>query len=180
MPQGTRRRLRAALRNALLWGLGWSAAGLTMLLILGALGRLPDATAWLEGLGIVIRLGIWGVFSGIAFAGLMRLLYHGRRLSDISWVRFGLLGGIATGVFVPLFMQVLNVLSGDGPVAWHLVTDDAVWATVAGALAAGGSLRLAQRAQALSAPGQPDQLDPGPTSPSSSVPRTGPAGTRHR
>ena len=180
MPQGTRRRLRAALRNALLWGLGWSAAGLTMLLILGALGRLPDATAWLEGLGIVVKLGVWGVFAGIAFAGLMRLLYHGRRLSDISWVRFGLLGGIATGVFVPLFMQVLNVLSGDGPVAWHLVTDDAVWATVAGALAAGGSLRLAQRAQALSAPGQPDLLDPGPTSPSSSVPRTVPAGTRHR
>ena len=180
MSDGTIRRLRAALRNALLWGLGWSAAGLAMLLILGALGRLPDADAWLEGLGIVLKLGIWGVFSGIAFAGLMRLLYHGRRLSDISWVKFGLLGGVATGLFVPLFMQLLNVLSGDGPVAWHLVTDDAVWATVAGALAAGGSLKLAQRAQALSAPGQPDLLDPGPTSPSSSVPRTVPAGTRHR
>src|SRR5512139_2017021 len=95
------RRLRAALRNALLWGMGWSAAGLVVLLVLGALGRLPDANAWLEGLGIVIKLAVWGVFSGIAFAGLMRLLYHGRRLSDISWVKFGLLGGIATGLFVP-------------------------------------------------------------------------------
>jgi len=31
-------------------------------------------------------------------ASLMRLLYHGRRLSDISWVKFGIL---ATGLFVP-------------------------------------------------------------------------------
>lgn len=159
MAHDTLRRLRAALRNALLWGLGWSAAGLLVLLVLGALGRLPDANAWLEGLGIVIKLGVWGVFSGIAFAGLMRLLYHGRRLSDISWVKFGILGGIATGLFVPLFMQVLNILSGDGPVAWNLVLDDAVWATAAGALAAGGSLKLAQRAQALSAPGRQEQLD---------------------
>ena len=159
MSHDTFRRLRAALRNALLWGLGWSAAGLGVLLLLGVLGRLPDANAWLEGLGIVVKLGIWGVFAGIAFAGVMRLLYHGRRLSDINWVKFGILGGIATGIFVPLFMQVLNIISGDGPVAWHLVTDDAVWATAAGALAAGGSLKLAQRAQALSAAASQHEFD---------------------
>jgi len=53
----------------------------------------------------------------------------------------------------------MNVLSGDGPVAWGLVTDDAVWASVFGAAAAAGSIFLARRADAL-APGSPrDQLE---------------------
>jgi len=61
---------------------------------------------------------------------------------------------------VPLFLQTMNVLSGDGPVAWGLVLDDAVWASVFGAAAAAGFLLLARRADALTQNPPRDQLEP--------------------
>ena len=54
----------------------------------------------------------------------------------------------------------MNVLSGDGPVAWGLVTDDAIWATVFGAAAAAGSILLARRADALAQRSPRDQFEP--------------------
>ncbi|HRE13515.1 MAG TPA: hypothetical protein PLD37_04890, partial [Usitatibacteraceae bacterium] len=54
----------------------------------------------------------------------------------IGWVRYGLAGGIGAAVFVPLFLQAMNLLSGDGLVAWPLVLDDAPIAAVLGTLAA--------------------------------------------
>jgi hypothetical protein len=59
----------------------------------------------------------------------------------------GLAGGAAAAVFVPLFLQLMNVLLGDGPVAWHLVTDDAGIGFVLGAVASAGTLLVAQCAQ---------------------------------
>jgi hypothetical protein len=53
----------------------------------------------------------------------------------------------------------MNLLSGDGPVAWGLVTDDAIWATAFGAAAAAGSILLARRADALAQRPPRDQLE---------------------
>jgi hypothetical protein len=53
----------------------------------------------------------------------------------------------------------MNVLSGDGPIPWGLVLDDAPWAAAFGAAAAAGSILLARRADALSHGPHPDQLD---------------------
>jgi hypothetical protein len=74
-------------------------------------------------------------------------------------VRFGIAGGIATGVFVPLFLQAMNVISGDGMVPWRLVLDDALWTAVFGGVVAGGSLRLAQRADDIAPAPTRDRLD---------------------
>ena len=153
------KRLRGALGNALVWGAGWSAFALLVFTVLRLAGVLPKSGSWLQGLGLAARFGIVGFVAGGAFAGIMRFVYHGRRLRDINWVRFGIAGGIATGVFVPLFLQAMNVISGDGLVPWRLVLDDALWTAVFGGVVAGGSLRLAQRADAIAPAPNQDRLD---------------------
>ena len=138
-------------------GAGWVAAGVALLATLRVVGVL--SFPWGELLGFAIRLGIVGAVAGGAFSVVIGLLYHGRRLSEISWVRFGIGGAVVTGLFVPLFLQTMNVLSGDGLVPWELVLDDALWTAVFGGAVAGGSLKLAQLADALSPGRSQDQLD---------------------
>jgi hypothetical protein len=128
-----------------MWGFGWSAAAFVVITTMWLTGNIGEAT-WFEVVGLSIKFGVWGTIAGGVFSGIIGLLYRGRRLSEISWVRFGLGGAVVTGLFVPLFMQVMNVLSGDGMVPWNLVTDDALITGVFGGLAAGVSLKLAQRA----------------------------------
>jgi hypothetical protein len=142
------RRLRGVVRNALVWGAGWSALSFGVFAILRLFGVFPNAT-WVQGLGLAARFGIVGAVAGGAFSTVIGLVYRGRRLRDISWVRFGIAGAVITGLFVPLFLQAMNLISGDGLVPWRLVLDDALWTAVFGGVVAGGSLKLAQRADAL-------------------------------
>src|SRR5262249_10146387 len=141
------RGVRGALRNALVWGAGFSALGFGTFSVLRIAGVLSGS--WVYGLGLAARMGIIGFVAGGAFSSVIRLVYRGRRLRDINWVRFGIAGGIVTGVFVPLFLQTMNLVTGGGLVAWSLVLDDGIWGAVFGAIAAGGSLKLAQRADAI-------------------------------
>ena len=151
------RRLRGAFGNALVWAAGWVAVGVALLATLRVVGVL--SFSWEELTGFTVRLGIVGGVAGGAFAVVIRLLYHGRRLSEISWVRFGLGAAVVTGLFVPLFLQTMNLLSGDGLVPWMLVLDDAPLTAVFGGAVAGGSLKLAQLADAQSPGRSQDQLD---------------------
>ena len=152
------RRLRGAVRNGLVWGAGFAVLGFGLFSVLRLTGVLTRGD-WVDGLGLAARMGIVGFIAGGAFSSVIRLVYHGRRLRDINWIRFGIAGGVVTGVFVPLFLQAMNVLTGGHLVPWRLVLDDGVWATVFGAIAAGGSLKLAQRADAANTRKNQDQLD---------------------
>lgn len=140
-------RLRALLRNALVWGAGWSALTLVIGGALRLVGVLPRTLSALDLVGIAIKAAVIGFIAGAAFSGAIMVLWRGRRLADLSWVRVGLGGGVLTGLGLPLFLQAMNVLSGDGPVPWSLVTDDAVIGLVFGGIVSGGSLWLAQRAE---------------------------------
>jgi hypothetical protein len=151
------RRLRGALGNALVWGVGWFTAGLALFATLRVAGIITDP--WAEGLEVAMKFGIVGGIAGGAFSSVIRLLFHGRRLSEISWVRFGIIGGVVTGLFVPLFMQTMNLLSGDGLVPWALVLDDVPLVAVLGGVVAGGSLKLAQLADALPPGNSQDRID---------------------
>jgi hypothetical protein len=161
------------LGNALVWGIGWCGLAFAVLATLRVAGILPADASWAGVLGLAVRFGIVGFIAGGAFATFIRLRYRGRRLSEISWVRFGMAGGVVTGLFVPAFLQTMNLLSGDGLVPWALVLDDALTTAVLGGAAAGGSLRLAQRAEAALAGGTQDRVD-GPEG----VDRLAPAGER--
>ncbi|HEU4629569.1 MAG TPA: hypothetical protein VFS08_07470 [Gemmatimonadaceae bacterium] len=161
------RRLRAVLRNAVTWGAAWAIAGGALVGVLALFDPSPGIESLPERLGLAVLGGVaWGVRFGLAgavigtvFSGVIRLRYRGRRLADISPVRFGLLGAVVGAVGVPLYLQTMNVLSGDGPIAWGLVMDDAPWAAVFGAAAAAGSILLARRADALSSAPNSDSVE---------------------
>jgi len=160
------RRLRAVLRNAVTWGAAWAAAGGGLVFAVRLFDPSPAIVSLPERLGMALLSGVaWGVRFGLAgavigtvFAAVIRLNYRGRRLADISPARFALLGAVVGGVGVPLYLQTMNVLTGGRPIPWHLVTDDAVWATVFGAAAAAGSILLARRADARTRSADPARL----------------------
>lgn len=142
---GILRRLRGVVGNALVWGAAWFTAAIVLVGTLRIVGILPGLQ-WFDVVGVAIRIGVVGVFAGVAFAGAIAALYRGRRLSDISPVRFGIGGGVVSGLFIPPFLQLLNILSGTGPIPWGLLLDDIPLVTVLGGLAAAGSLKIAQMA----------------------------------
>jgi hypothetical protein len=150
-------RLRGAFGNAIVWGLGWFTAALAAFGALRVVGILT--VPWADVLVTAGKAGIIGGVAGGVFSSVIGLLYHGRRLSEISWVRFGIGGGVVAGLFVPIFLQLMNWFSGDGLVPLELVLDDALLAVVFGGAAAAGSLKLAQRADTSLTGGTEDQLD---------------------
>ncbi len=163
--------LRAVLRNAATWAAAWAVAGGALVATLGLFDPDPRIESLPERVGLAVLAGaMWGVRFGVigaaigtAFSFAVRLGWRGRRLADIGPLRFGALGAVVGGVGVPLFLQTMNVLSGDGPVAWGLVSDDAIWASVFGAAVAAGSILVARRAQApspdrIAAPDEPPAL----------------------
>ena len=106
---------------------------------------MPDSVSWHNGLGLAARFGIIGFVAGTVFSTIVGVAYRGRRLAEINWVKFGLAGGAITAVVVPLFLQTMNLLTDGHFIPWHLVLDDSLWTGALGAVAAGGSLKFAQR-----------------------------------
>ena len=91
------RRLKAVIGNALVWGVAWFLAGFaiftTILLI-----RQPQTAGWLDVLGMAIKFGVIGGVAGTAFSTFIAWRYRGRRLSEISWIKFGIGGGVVAGL----------------------------------------------------------------------------------
>ncbi len=157
MTDNRSRHLRAIFRNALTWGAAWAIAGSAIMTAIALFDPSPVIESLPERVGMAlfagaswgVRFGLAGAVIGTAFATIIRLGYRGRRLADINPVRFALLGAAVGGVGVPLYLQAMNVLTDGHPIAWGLVMDDGIWASVFGAVAAAGSILLARRADAL-------------------------------
>ena len=163
------RTLRAILRTAMLWSAAWALAGGAIMATFALFDPDPRIESLPERLGMTVFAGVaWGVRFGLAgavigavFSAVIRVGYRGRRLADINPARFALLGAVVGGVGVPLYLQTMNVLSDGRPIAWGLVTDDAVWASVFGAAVAAGSIMLARRADRLPPGSHQEQLERG-------------------
>jgi hypothetical protein len=141
-------RLRAAFRNAVVWGVAWGALGSVVATIVRVLDQIPFGGAVLDGIGMGVRIGFIGAIAGTAFFAFISLAYRGKRLSEISWLRFGVGGAVLAGLFVPAFLQAMNLLTGGSLVPWHLVMDDSVFSAVFGGITAAGTMILAQRDEA--------------------------------
>ena len=141
-------RLRGAFRNAAVWGVAWGAFGSAVAAAMRLIDKIPIGYALLDGLGMGIRIGFVGAIAGTAFFAFISLVYRGRRLSDISWLRFGVGGAVLAGLFVPSFLQTMNLLTGGDLVPWNLVFDDAVYSALFGGITAAGTMILAQRDEA--------------------------------
>lgn len=141
-------RLRAAFRNALVWAAGWGGLGTAVATAMRIADRIPLGYAILDGIGMGVRIGFIGAIAGTAFFAFISMAYRGKRLSEISWVRFGIGGAILAGLFVPSFLQTMSLLTGGGLVPWHLVFDDLVFSAAFGGITAGGTMIIAQRDEA--------------------------------
>jgi hypothetical protein len=141
-------RLRGAFRNSLVWGVVWGTIGTGVASIMRLIDKIPVGYALLDGLGMGIRIGFIGAIAGAAFFTFISVAYRGKRLSEISWPRFGIGGAIVAGLFVPGFLQTMNLLTGGELVPWHLVFDDLVFSAAFGGITAAGTMILAQRDEA--------------------------------
>lgn len=157
MTESPRFPLRAILRNAITWAAAWGVAGGAISGVIAFIvpGKGVESLAERVGMSLFAtvswgtRFALAGAVIGTVFATVVRLGYRGQKLANINPVRFGLLGAVVGGVGVPLFLQTMNVLSDGHTIAWNLVTDDAVWASVFGAAVAAGSIFMARRAVAV-------------------------------
>lgn len=137
------RRLRGALGTAVVWGACWCVATFVVSALFALAGR---GFSWTGTWQLAARLSVVGGLTGTAFSTFIGLAYRGRRLSEISWVRFGIGGGILAGLFVPTFMLVARTLGGDGPLALANYAWSGLLAAVFGTVSAGASMKLAQGA----------------------------------
>jgi hypothetical protein len=151
------RRLRGAVGNAMVWGAGWAACALVTFAGLKITGILSPSVIWLDSILVAARFGLMGGIVGGAFSLVIGLLYRGRRLADINWVRFGLRGGIMAGLFVPTFMTAARLLSGDTFLPLENLLTNGLMSAAFGGVAAGVSLKLAQRANPLLSGGSQDR-----------------------
>ncbi len=151
------RGLKAILKNAFLWGatlgvVGGGLVGLYALIFAGpGVESLPERVgeALFAGVAMGVRFAVGGAFIGTLFATALRLAYRGRALANLRIGRSALLGALVGGIGIPLVYQFLNILSGDGPVAWKYLIDDIPWAATFGAAAAAGTIWMARRAAAV-------------------------------
>jgi hypothetical protein len=141
-------RLRATVRNSVVWGVIWGTFGSAVATVFRFADKIPFGHAVLDGIGMGIRIGFMGALTGAAFFAFISVAYRGKRLSEINWLRFGIGGSIVCGLFVPGFLQTMNLISGGGLVPWHLVSDDFVLAALFGGITAAGTMLLAQRNEA--------------------------------
>jgi hypothetical protein len=151
------RRLTGAVKNAVVWGVTWSALAFATILGLRTVGVVvPAEIGVLDAIGMAIRVGIAGGVTGGVFALFISWFYRGRRLSEISWVRFGAGGAIVAELFMLAFFAIPRLATGDGLPPLDDVLSDLVIAAVFGFVAAGVSMWAAQRAD-TGAIGGPDE-----------------------
>jgi hypothetical protein len=142
------RRLRGAARIAVAWGVTWFALAFVVIVALRAIGFVVPARVTVpDAIGMSIKVGVMGGLTGGAFSLFISQFYRGRRLSEISWARFGIGGGIVAGLFVPGFLQLASLLTGGGLVPFDAIRGDMITATAFGGIAAAASMWLAQRAE---------------------------------
>lgn len=158
------RRLTGAAKNAVVWGATWFALAFVTILGLRTAGVVvPAEIGVLDAIGMAIRVGIAGGLAGGVFAGFVSLVYRGRRLSEISWARFGLGGAVVAELFMLAFFGIPALATGDGFPALGDILSDLIIAAVFGGMAAGASMWLAQRAESRSigGPDRPGSLHAG-------------------
>lgn len=129
------RRIRAAMRMGVAWGLAWFAAGMVLLLIVG-----PHAA----DVPFPIGFGFLGFLAGALFSLILGLVERGRGFHQLSLPRFAGWGAAGGLLFAVLFVLTVT-LTGAGALLGDLVFLGPLFAA-AGAASAAGSLALARRA----------------------------------
>jgi hypothetical protein len=148
--------IRGAVGNALVWGGAWFVSALGIFATLKLIGVAHGP--WDGALRGAAMFAVMGTITGTAFSTYIGLRYRGRRLTEISWVRFGISGGILTGLFVPTFISIMRFLSGDPMLPLQALLFNGAVTAVLGGGAAGASMKLAQLGERRLSVGSRDEF----------------------
>lgn len=140
------RRLRGALGNTAVWGIGWTALGTTANLLLQLTGVISGPVSLSAALWTGLKIGVGGCIAGAAFSAFIAYAYRERRLHDISWVAFAASAAAVTALSITAFVQGASLLSGSGFVPWRYMNPTLPMFAVFGFTAAALSMRMAQLA----------------------------------
>ena len=91
------RKIRGALGNAVVWGVGWFGVGLALLTVASVGGLLPLVTTVGDVLRLAGYVGAAGFATGGAFSLYIAIAYRNRTLADIRPGRFALAGAVIAG-----------------------------------------------------------------------------------
>ena len=136
------------MRNAVVWGAGWGILGTAVATVMRLIDNISPVMAFLDGLGMGIRIGLVGALAGAAFAAFISIAYRGQGISDISWRKFGLRGMVLGGLFVPTFIQTMSLLTGGGFAPFGDIAGDMLYSALFGGITAAGTMKLAQMDEA--------------------------------
>lgn len=136
------RLIRGAVGNALVWGGAWFVSALAIFTTLKLTG--VAHAPWESAVRGAAMFAVMGTITGTAFSTYIGLRYRGRRLAEINWVRFGISGGILTGIFVPTFISFMRFIGGEGMLSLQALAFNGAVTAVLGGVAAAASIKLAQ------------------------------------
>jgi hypothetical protein len=141
------RRVTGAAKNAVVWGAAWFTLAMAVFGVSHITGFGPAHVSLLDAIGMSLRIGVMGGITGGAFSAFISTFYHGRRLSEINWVRFGIGGAVVGGSFVGAFLVFANLLTGGGLPELRNILDDIIIGTGFGGVTAAATIWLAQRGE---------------------------------
>ncbi|MEQ1692812.1 MAG: hypothetical protein ABMA00_16090 [Gemmatimonas sp.] len=139
-----RRRLRGTIKNALVWGVGWSVLGFAATMVLRITGIVDAPVSVPDAVTMGLKIGLGGGIAGTAFAAFIAFRYRNRRIQDISWWKFGIGGAVVTAVSITGFVQSASLLGGSGLVPWRYMNPTLPMFAVFGFSVAAISVKLAQ------------------------------------
>lgn len=146
------RRIRGALGNALTWGVAWFVGGLGLTTALFLAGIYPVSAGWWLAFAIAKNVGVTGFLTGGAFSLYLGVVHRDRGIHELRAGRLALAGAVIATV---LSLGILALVGGLGLPIQALIGEALIAATL-GAVTAGGTIHLSQRA-----PGRLDGESPG-------------------
>ena len=142
------RRLRGTFSNAAVWGIGWTVLGFATNMVMRMTGIIDAPVSVLDSVMTGLKIGGGGAIAGTAFSAFISSAYRGRRIQDISWLKFGIGGAVVTAASITGFVQAASILGGGGLVPWRYMGSTLAMFAVFGFGVAAVSMKLAQLAAA--------------------------------
>lgn len=141
------RRMRGALGNAVVWGLGWFAAAIPLTAVLFATDVVSGIGFWQIAIAIGQSLGSVGFLMGGAFSLYVGIAARNQTLEELQAWRFAMGSAAIAGLAIPAFAVVTTGVGGLAG-AWGVIgVVSGISATLAGAMAL-GTIKVAQSALA--------------------------------
>ncbi len=138
------RRVRGAIGNVVVWGIGWSVLGFAANMAMRMTGIIDAPVSVVDAAVVGLKIGLGGGIAGAAFSAFIAFAYRNKRIQDISWLKFGLGGAVVTAASITAFVQGASLLGGGRLIEWQYMNPTVGLFAVFGFGVAAVSMKLAQ------------------------------------